>query len=76
MLSSIEWLPPGYFTILQTSAASISFLSSSLMAMSIAWFGNTGLSSPYRRIIFGLSISDIFQSFAFLSGPFAVPRPR
>jgi hypothetical protein len=31
------------------------------------------VSSPYHRIIFGLSISDIFQSFGLLSGPFAAP---
>jgi hypothetical protein len=31
------------------------------------------MSSPYHRIIFGLSISDIFQSLALLSGPFAAP---
>jgi hypothetical protein len=31
------------------------------------------MSSPYLRIIFGLSISDILQSFALLSGPLAVP---
>ena len=31
------------------------------------------MSSPYHRIIFGLSISDIFQSFGLLSGPFAAP---
>ena len=33
-----------------------------------------GLSTPYRRIIFGLSISDIVQSFALLTGPFASPK--
>ncbi len=31
------------------------------------------VSSPYHRIIFGLSISDILQSFAMMSGPFAAP---
>jgi len=28
-----------------------------------------GLSNPYRRIIFGLSVSDMTQSFAILAGP-------
>lgn len=28
-----------------------------------------GLSSPFRRIIFGLSVSDMMQSFAVLVGP-------
>ena len=31
------------------------------------------MSSPYHRVIFGLSISDILQSFAMLSGPLAAP---
>ena len=31
------------------------------------------MSSPYHRIIFGISISDILQSFAILTGPFAAP---
>ena len=31
-------------------------------------------SSPYHRIIFGLSISDIFQSSSLLFGPLAVPK--
>lgn len=30
--------------------------------------------SPYRRIIFGLSCADILSSFAFITGPFSVPR--
>ncbi len=42
------------------------------MASSIAWFGSEE-SSPYRRIILGLSIYDIFQSLSFLFGPMAVP---
>ena len=29
--------------------------------------------SPYHRIIFGISVSDILQSFAILSGPFLSP---
>jgi hypothetical protein len=31
------------------------------------------MSSPYHRIIFGIGISDILQSFAMMSGPLAVP---
>lgn len=30
------------------------------------------LTSPYHRIIFGISVFDIMQSFSLLSGPFAV----
>lgn len=32
------------------------------------------LSTPYRRLIFGLCASDILQSTAFILGPFLVPR--
>ena len=28
-----------------------------------------GLSNPYRRILFGLSVSDMMQSFAVVAGP-------
>lgn len=31
------------------------------------------LSSPYRRIIFGLAVSDILQSISLITGPFAPP---
>eukprot|EP00553_Chaetoceros_curvisetus_P010273 CAMPEP_0204629964 /NCGR_PEP_ID=MMETSP0717-20131115/19333_1 /ASSEMBLY_ACC=CAM_ASM_000666 /TAXON_ID=230516 /ORGANISM="Chaetoceros curvisetus" /LENGTH=389 /DNA_ID=CAMNT_0051647061 /DNA_START=53 /DNA_END=1222 /DNA_ORIENTATION=+ len=45
------------------------------MAISIAWFGSEG-STPYRRIILGLSLSDILQSLAFLTGPLSVPPSK
>ncbi len=45
------------------------------MASSIAWIGSEG-STPYRRIILGLSISDIFFSLAFLTGPLSVPESK
>lgn len=32
------------------------------------------LSTPYRRLIFGLCASDISQSISFILGPFLVPR--
>lgn len=32
------------------------------------------LSTPYRRLIFGLCISDILQSIGFILGPFLIPR--
>ena len=35
---------------------------------------NGGLSTPYRRIVFALSLSDCLQSLALLTGPFVVPR--
>ncbi len=67
--------PPVYLKIFQVSSAFVSFISSSIMASSIAWFGSEG-STPYRRIILGLSISDIFQSLGFLGGPLAIPISR
>ncbi len=69
-------MPPSYLTTIQVLASLVSFLSSSIMASSIAWFGLVEGTSLYRRIIFGLSISDIFQSLAFLTGPLAVPSSR
>lgn len=64
---------PAYLKIFQVSTASVSFIASSIMATMIAWPGNGGLSTPYRRIAFGLSISDILQSFALMTGPLSVP---
>ena len=57
--------------MIRTSSASISFIASFGIIIAITRSG--GLKSPYRRIIFGMSISDIFQSLAILLGPFAVP---
>ena len=56
----------------QISSASLSLLASSAIAIAI-FRSDDGLSSPYRRIILGLSLSDILQSIAVLTGPFAVP---
>lgn len=57
--------------IVQITTASISFFASLSIAMMILTsFG--GLKSPYRRIIFGLSLSDVLQSFSLMVGPFAV----
>ncbi len=66
--------PPRYFQTFQVCMASISFLSSLTIVISIAFIGNVGLSTPYRRIIFGLSLADIFQSLALLTGPSSVPE--
>ncbi len=56
----------------QISSAAVSFVCSSIMAIMIKRSEN-GLSTPYRRIIFGVSVSDIIQSLAYLLGPFLVP---
>ncbi len=60
-----------YYT-LQIASASASLFASSLITAGILKT-DKGLSSSYRRIVFGLSISDICQSFALAVGPFSVP---
>ena len=57
--------------VIMIAGSSLSFLASFGIIVAITRSG--GLKSPYRRIIFGMSISDIFQSLAILLGPFAVP---
>ena len=56
----------------QISSASISFVSSLTMATAIVR-SDGGLTSPYRRLIFGLSLSDVLQSSGLIAGPFASP---
>lgn len=51
----------------------ISCISSLCLVWMIALKGK-GLSTPYRRLIFAISASDILQSLALVIGPFAVPR--
>ena len=64
------------FLIFQVTTATISSLASSLMAFKVIRTTNGGLKSPYRRIIFGLCVSDIFQSVGLLTGPWSmVPGP-
>ncbi len=58
---------------LQVSTATLSFLSSSLIAFMTARKRNRGLSSPYRRIIFGLSFSDMIQSGSLIVSPWMIP---
>ena len=43
------------------------------MATFVARPSNGGLETPYRRIIFGMSMSDILQSIGLISGPWALP---
>ncbi len=60
-------------TSVQLTSASTSLIASSAITVMIALPRNGGLSSPYRRIIFGLSISDVIQSLGYTTGPFSVP---
>lgn len=64
--------PPAYLETIQVSTASVSFIASTIIVFAITCFGNVGLSTPYRRIIFGLSSADILQSLALMAGPSAV----
>ena len=62
--------------IFQMASAALSFASSTAMiaVIAISTGGCRLLStSPYRRIIFGLSISDALLSIALLVGPFSAP---
>ena len=58
--------------IVNTCSSSISIISSFTIIIMIL-STPTRLSSPYRRIIFGMSLADILQSAAILTGPFALP---
>ena len=50
----------------------VSFSSSSFLCFTI-WRSRNRLGSPYSRIIFGLSIADIFQSSGFILGQVLSP---
>ncbi len=66
--------PPTFKSLVipQVSAASVSFVASFIMTVTIARTGSC-LSVPYRRIIFGLGIADVAQSLGLLLGPVFVP---
>ena len=59
--------------ITQVSTASVSFVTSATVVGMIC-FSKNKLSSPYRRLLFSLSSSDIIVSSALVTGPFSVPR--
>ena len=64
--------PPAKF-VLAVATSSVSFVASSTIATMIL-VSPKKLTTPYRRLIFGLSVSDIVQSLALLTGPFASPK--
>ncbi|GFH48104.1 hypothetical protein CTEN210_04580 [Chaetoceros tenuissimus] len=68
-------MPNQFFTsqVIRTVTSSTSFLCSSIMAFMITNSKNA-LGSPYKRIIFGLTISDILQSLGFILSPLAAPK--
>lgn len=55
---------------LQITTGSLSFIASLTIVIMIK---RASLSTPYRRLIFGLSFADLLQSFAMVTGPFASP---
>lgn len=59
--------------ITSISTASISFTASSAIAIMVLMRSEGALSTPYRRLILGLSLSDIFQSAALMTGPVMIP---
>jgi hypothetical protein len=60
--------------VCRLSTTSLSCLASLTIAIMILRSdGGLASSSPYRRIIFGLSIGDILQSLGIFIGPFASP---
>lgn len=58
--------------IIQICSGSVSLISTSFILVCLL-SSDDRLGSPYRRIIFAISVSDIFQSLSFIIGPFAVP---
>lgn len=58
--------------VLCTSAASLSLAAFAIIALMIV-LSPGRLSRPYRRLIFGFSISDIIQSIGIITSPFAQP---
>ncbi len=61
-------------TIFQMCTASTSLIASSAIVIMVSLVADGGLRTPYRRIIFALSLSDVFQSGALVFGPFMLPK--
>lgn len=57
---------------IQITTASISFISSVAVAVSV-WRAGLGNNGPYTRLIFSISVGDILRSLALIVGPFAPP---
>lgn len=59
-------------SIIGLVAATLSLLGSSLIVARI--WQNRHATTPYDRLMLGLSLSDIISSFAFGFGPFLLPQ--
>ncbi len=62
-----------YIQIAGMVSSSVSFAASSTMVFMIFSRSDGALSTPYRRLILAISISDMFLSVGFFSGPFMIP---
>ena len=59
---------------IQMSTSTISFVASSAILIMILMRSNRdALSTPYRRLIFGLSLGDILASLGLMLGPISTP---
>jgi len=61
------------FVSIQITAASISFIASLAVAVSVGTVSIRKKSSPYKRIILCVSVADIIQSLSLIIGPFTPP---
>ncbi|GFH52561.1 hypothetical protein CTEN210_09037 [Chaetoceros tenuissimus] len=55
---------------LQVSSGAVSFICSSTLAYYMIKFKRNGLQTPYRRLIFAISVADMMQSISIVLGPF------
>lgn len=63
----------GHRFAIGVSTSTCSLISSATI-MGMIGLSKKKLTTPYRRIIFSLGISDLIQSLAIMSGPFAPPK--
>eukprot|EP00551_Chaetoceros_affinis_P005387 CAMPEP_0203665808 /NCGR_PEP_ID=MMETSP0090-20130426/2968_1 /ASSEMBLY_ACC=CAM_ASM_001088 /TAXON_ID=426623 /ORGANISM="Chaetoceros affinis, Strain CCMP159" /LENGTH=117 /DNA_ID=CAMNT_0050529497 /DNA_START=170 /DNA_END=520 /DNA_ORIENTATION=+ len=60
-----------YPFLIQITSASISFSASLVIMIMIK---RATLTTPYRRLIFGLSAADVIHSVGMITGPYAPPK--
>ncbi|GFH46311.1 hypothetical protein CTEN210_02785 [Chaetoceros tenuissimus] len=66
MVASQVWIKS---VALQVSSGAVSFICSSTLAYMIK-FKRNGLQTPYRRLIFAISVADMMQSISLALGPY------
>lgn len=72
-MSSFSYAQNFALRICPIVSGSLSFISSSTITIMILKCDDK-LAYPFRRIIFGLSISDVIQSLSMILAPFSLPR--